>query len=303
MRYSPASALLLATGQLLLLGLTGSFCYGSTTSGTVGGVVTNGNNNNDNGDDYHAALRRTELLSTIEEDQDQDSSKQGRRLLFQRIWNYLPQSKVTDMAAIDLDMEVILKLLEENKFDEAERVYKEGGHVGSTAVLELVDPLEEDVPFGTAVTGLVGSAGDDVGYGTIFANAKAGETILLVEYATTINQDNHVGCQVGALPEPKVSGCFVNEGALTFPDSPNNKSYWYKYNKLEKNINLRTLLTLGLDVQALVENDTFLKFKDYYVTPLYADNFVTSALAGKNVQYFHGEIEFSVFGDKGKKGT
>ena len=82
----------------------------------------------------------------------------------------------------------------------------ENRHVGSTAILELDEPLDQDIPAGMGVTIPIGE-NDDTGYGTVYVNAKQGEKLILITYATTVNQDDFVGCQVGALPEPKTAGC------------------------------------------------------------------------------------------------
>ena len=95
---------------------------------------------------------------------------------------------------------------------------------------------------------------------------------------------------------------FVESGSITFPDL--NKNYAYTYNRDEENINIRTLLTMGLEAQNFVENDTrtFNKYKEYYNSQLYADVIVTSALNGKSSGSSRGNMDFSIFGDVGRKG-
>jgi hypothetical protein len=96
--------------------------------------------------------------------------------------------------------------MEKAEFDIAERIYKDGGHVGSTAVLTLDLALDQDIPAGTDVI-IPSGQNDESGFGSLAADARQGDRIILIRYGTTINQTDHVGCQVGGLPNPKTNGC------------------------------------------------------------------------------------------------
>ena len=221
---------------------------------------------------------------------------------YKKIWDFTPQTKTTDYAAIDLDLKVVRELLANDDFVTAQKIYKEGGHVQSTAILELETVLQQDIPQGTPAVIPTGIS-DSMGWGQLYVDAKQGDKILFVEYATTANQDNFVGCQVGALPEPKTSGCFVESGTVNFPDLPGSVNYEYTYSKLQENINLRTLLTLSMNAHNFIENDTFQKYLDYYGSALYTDEITSAAFDGSQTGFDNAIMNFAIFGNKGNKGT
>ena len=102
-------------------------------------------------------------------------------------------------------------------------------------------------------------------------------------------------------PLQKIYIGFVESGTVEFPDL--KRSYDYTYNKLEENINLRTLLTLSLQAQNFVENDTFSKYREYFVSPLYSDEITTAAFNNRTTGTKRGEMDFSLFNGKGNAGT
>mmetsp|Transcript_103894 Transcript_103894/g.155565 ORF Transcript_103894/g.155565 Transcript_103894/m.155565 type:complete len:562 (+) Transcript_103894:116-1801(+) len=223
-----------------------------------------------------------------------------RNLLFQKLWNYSPRTKITDIAAIDLDLKVMKEALEDNFFDLAEELYKDGGHVGSTAVLTLDLALDQDIPAGTDVL-IPSGQNDDTGWGSLAADAQQGDRIILVSYGTTVNPSDHVGCQVGALPDPKTHGCFVESGTMNFPDL--GKSYTYEYEMLTENINLLSFLTLALDAKNLQDSGTFFKYKTYFGSDEYLDEITTAAFNGRATQFSEprGVMDFSLFGNEGNR--
>ena len=250
--------------------------------------------------------RRRFLPYSSEQRQEADERRRRRRLLFPRIWNYSPQTKVTDIAGIDLDFKSIQESLRSDKtpddnFKRGENIYKDGGHVGTAAVLHLEEPLDREIPAGTTAVIPTGIS-DSMGWGKLVDDVQMGDEILLVEYATGIDQSDFLRCQIGSLPTADIqtSGCFVESGVLNFPDLDGNNNYEYSYNKMTENINTRTLISLSLNPQNFEDNPTFVKYKDYYGSPLYMDEIITAAFNGRSMATTsQGSMDFSVFGDSG----
>jgi hypothetical protein len=149
----------------------------------------------------------------------------------QWIAGYDPLTFVNDHAVIDLDQREIEKWLDVDIFQQAEKVYGEGGHSQSLAQLRLFNPEPPTEPFpaGTIVygTGVGGSGvqGRLVKETTWTKTKTIFEVVLLVEYdrEKSVNLASH--CQVGALSTTdssitngcksleKVSSCVI----LLFP--------------------------------------------------------------------------------------
>ena len=124
----------------------------------------------------------------------------SRRLSFDRIAGYEPDSQVTDHNAIDLDQAAIMNQLDlgtEAAFDVAQEIYEKGGNSKSYAQLTLTEPLTAPIAKGTIITGLDSS--DQAVTGKAYTDAAVNDSILEVQYKTLDNQMNYVNCQVGAL--------------------------------------------------------------------------------------------------------
>lgn len=125
----------------------------------------------------------------------------------------------------------------------AERLYKEGSHSKSTAVITLDDHLDRDLFKDTIVQGFAQVVSENQEpqhvLGRLHADARRGDTTLWITYDINAIQESYVGCQVGANPSPNVNGCFASKGTVSFPEL--GASLGYTYNVTEDNISDRTI--------------------------------------------------------------
>ena len=87
----------------------------------------------------------------------------------------------------------------------AEDLYRDGAFSKPVAKIQLISPLEADLPDGSVVLGI-----DTDGYqvsGKLYHPASAQDRELEVQYDIGEVQTNYVNCQVGANPAPNVGGC------------------------------------------------------------------------------------------------
>lgn len=126
-----------------------------------------------------------------------------RRLGYEWIAGYEPRTLITDHSAIDLDqlqMEMSLKSL---NFDEFEAIYENGGHSMSIAKVILKNPKPplRPIPANTVVLGT--AVNGDVVTGVLLSElswtTEDKEVLLLMQYAASDDQANHLRCQVGGL--------------------------------------------------------------------------------------------------------
>ena len=118
--------------------------------------------------------------------------------------------------AIDLDQQALeaqLSLGTDATYAVARQIYEQGAFSKSIATVSVNGTTSSSIPKGTQVVGQTAS-GDAVS-GTVLNDVAAGSTSLQIQYATNEVQDNYVGCQVGANPNPNVEGCFATSGALS----------------------------------------------------------------------------------------
>lgn len=134
---------------------------------------------------------------------------------------------------IDLDqaaMEEQLALLTPEGFAKAKRIYLEGGHQRSYAVLNITEPLgfdlKKDGHFFVGKT----AAGKMV-TGNIVDDAKVNATQLSIRY-TTFNDAPYQGCSVGGLANPKLDGCFAPTGVIKMMTNDPKLVYEYSYDPL-----------------------------------------------------------------------
>jgi hypothetical protein len=104
-------------------------------------------------------------------------------------------------------METLLAGKTQGAFDQAQLVYEDGGNSKSFAVLSIPGGLPRDVLLGTQLSGrrvdgviVVGTAND---------NYSAGDLALEFLYPISDDQEDHLDCRVGGLPENEIleRGC------------------------------------------------------------------------------------------------
>jgi len=224
-----------------------------------------------------------------------------RRLSYELIAGYSPDSQVTDHCAIDLDQAAIYKQLAvgtPNSFQNAQKIYNNGGNSKSYAEVTLTVPLTAKLLKGDKIVGK-SAEGIDVG-GKAYMDYDSGESLIKVQYTTTDIQERYVQCQVGALMEPNMKGCFVEDGDLTIAD----EDYPYTYNPATSNKNGRTIAGFSegdMSKDRMREGSDFQYFYDYYGKDDYAHRYVEAAFEGKATQFKNGNADFSRFDMEGKR--
>ena len=122
---------------------------------------------------------------------------------FDRYQGYLPTTLVTDTAALDLDQYYFNEELSDRKIGYAMHVYREGGHSGSFAVLELenLGAPAQAFPKGTRVYGNAEDSTQVLGelMGDISWLENTNTKPIKVLYTVGNKQENYVNCQVGGL--------------------------------------------------------------------------------------------------------
>jgi len=231
-------------------------------------------------------------------------SELERRLSYETIAFYEPKSQVTDHNAIDLDqadMEDQLSIGSDVSFEKARRIYADGGHSKSVAVVKLTTPLTRGLSKYTAVSGQ--NANGVAVYGKLYENYPNGVSQIEIQYKTIDQQKSYVGCQVGGLPRPNLEGCLTASGTLTIDggDVVN-----YTYEPASENINKRTLRKFSTTAEEKMfrcDNcpyDTFKKFREYYGHFDYADKWVDAAFDGSGTKFIRGNANFARYGFKGR---
>ena len=97
----------------------------------------------------------------------------------------------------------------EEKFDVARAIYENGAFSKSIATLRLKAPLSFGVSKGSRVSGV---ADNGSAVGILVEDYTAGAQIIQVQYQVGQKQNSYSDCQVGANPNPNLSGCFVANG-------------------------------------------------------------------------------------------
>ncbi|KAL3938264.1 MAG: hypothetical protein SGBAC_006787 [Bacillariaceae sp.] len=217
---------------------------------------------------------------------------------YESIHSYTPMSLVTDSAAIDQDLHVIhLELQKETQrgWINGEKIYREGAFSKPVAKIQLISPLNEDVPVGTAVSG-VDTGGFQV-YGKLYKDAKAEERELVVQYHINEVQANYVNCQVGGNPAPNVGGCFNATGNVTV----NGADLPYDYDVYNHNVNKRTIAMMSTDAEDKMwkcDHCPFPEYKmfyNYFGEFNYADRILSHAFRGEQTYLKNGNMDFGYY--------
>ncbi|KAL3789110.1 hypothetical protein ACHAW5_004165 [Stephanodiscus triporus] len=235
-----------------------------------------------------------------------------RRLSFEKIAGYEPHSQVTDHAAIDLDQAAIeeqLALHTTQSFTLAQKIYNEGGHSKSYAVLTLSSPLTSAVLKEAPVVGQTAD-GREVSLKS-YEDYPSGADVIQAYYATTDVQESFMECQVGGLVTKNTVGCLMEDGTVDIGGT----EYAYTYVMDIDNKNDRTIAKFSTkaDEQQLAgcpgcPYKDFMYFYEYYGTHDYAHKWVEAAFAGIATEFANGNADFSKYTFVGreqaiKKGT
>merc|ERR1719203_985418 len=113
-----------------------------------------------------------------------------------------------------------------------------GAHSKSYAEVKLTGFLSQSLPAKTKVSGP--SVSGKTVTGKLLEAATTSTNILKIQYSTSDDRLNHVGCTVGASTTPVVNGCFADAGTLTVGDTL-AQQVAYTYNHMKDNKNKRTL--------------------------------------------------------------
>lgn len=225
------------------------------------------------------------------------------------ITDYRPVTSVTDQNALDLDQKVINDLMgrpNQDNFEKARKVYEYGGHSKTIATLYLNVTELADIPLNLPVNGLAVD-GSQVS-GKVYEKPKqTGDRVfeMKVQYDTSKVQSDYMNCKVGGLDVPITNGCFAATGSLNVGNIYATMDY--SYDPTTDNKNDRTIKSLSTSAEeqmkpsyssteVTVGDDGFFvhfqKFVDYYGTPFYGDDFVTSALNGLKTDFTNGNVDF-----------
>lgn len=135
---------------------------------------------------------------------------------FTPIVTYAPMTKVTDVAALDLDQNELERQLGLGALNNARAVYERGGNSLSIANLTLVNPPGPmSYPQGTQVLGRTKGSANTTVLGilvdeSVTWGALPGNVTIHVQYVTSTNQKTYSDCQSGGLwtfSEANLNGC------------------------------------------------------------------------------------------------
>lgn len=144
----------------------------------------------------------------------------------------LPTSSLVRSQAIEIE----LALATTESFQKALNIYINGAFSKSVAKVTLASPLTSAVAEGDQITGLNDDGVEVVG--KAYASYSTGADVIEIQYQTLDIQENYVGCQVGANPNPNTVGCFASSGTLSINGEG---SVSYSYDPLSDNGNKRKI--------------------------------------------------------------
>jgi len=228
--------------------------------------------------------------------------EQSRKLSYNRIAGYEPNSQVTDHNAIDRDqkfLEIELEKKTETGLARAKKIYENGGNSKSYAEITLLQTLSAPIVAKTTVTGI--SVGDFSIQGKLYKDAGANQRTVKIQYFTSDDQDNWVNCRVGGLNEGReTSGCFKDTGSVNI----GGVSYQYTYDSTSGNKNGRTLQGFSSSVEdkmiscfpgCPMTDATY--FTNYYGQTDYGDRWIQAAFNGGSLTSFdNGNTSFDGLG-------
>lgn len=237
---------------------------------------------------------------------------------FPLIANYEPMSSVTDHANIDQDLQSIMSQLSKYSYQSflaATKIYQEGGHSKSYAILTLDDSLAG----GLNIMNSTLLNGEDINGRTVWGSAMEDMSDGKVKFQYKDNAEvalsGYEDCRVGGLPENDYvyDGC-LNEEAIITVTSKNQAEVElaYSYNINSDNRNKRTIAGFSTGIESKMLKDCkgcpfeiFEAYNDYYGQPDYADAWVLHALNGTDLVYDNdrneGNAKFSEFGMIGRE--
>jgi hypothetical protein len=155
-------------------------------------------------------------------------------------------------------IEYELALGTNESFENAKKIYTNGAFSKSVARITLSTPLSSSVTEGDQITGL-NAAGAEV-VGKAYSSYSSGADVIEIQYKTLDVQENYVGCQVGANPEPNTVGCFASNGTLSINGEG---SVSYSYNPLTDNFNGRTIQGFSTQAEEKMYRCTNCPYKTY----------------------------------------
>lgn len=240
------------------------------------------------------------------------------------IAGYTPLTFVGDVASIDMDAQALEKWLDLGIFQQAQRLYEQGGYAKSYALLKLVgdttpEPPQRLLPAGTLVYGTSTTGQALEGRLAVDTIWEVGDdyVTLQVEYdkeKNTAQQQSY--CQVGGLDytdSAVTEGCFIEAGFVQVihldRDAP-VYTYAYEYDIGHDNRN-------GLTIQSCsTENDngndeflllqtrpTFGKYFTYYGLEDYGNHLIMAAFHGHSTNFTNGNIDFRQENRPSRSGT
>jgi len=206
---------------------------------------------------------------------------------------------------IDLDLnELNIEVKNDTygNFVTAKRVYAEGVHNLSVAHLTLFKPLPINIPKGTPLMGV--NDLNEVILGKIYGRSGyAGDRKIMFLY----NKTSTLKCLVGNHPieNQETSGCLARYSNLQIMlEQPRNFSY--VYDPYIDNDNGYTLKSLSINTARLMNDckrcpyDDYLKFRKYYGSLSYADDWIEAAFEGRTTNFANGNANFHLYSDLGR---
>ena len=190
-----------------------------------------------------------------------------------------------------MEIEDQLAIGSEVSFEKARRVYTDGGHSKSVAVVKLASPLTRGLAKSTIVSGK--NEGGVTIYGKLLDNYPNGISTIEIQYRTTDSQKTYVGCQVGGLSKPNLVGCFASSGTLNIDGTNLN----YTYDPRTQNVNKRSIRKLSTTAEEKMYRcdncpyKTFKKFREYFGFFDYADKWIEAAFDGSGTKMGRGNGE------------
>lgn len=198
---------------------------------------------------------------------------------------YLPETDVSHQMALSRDKTLMDRLVRDNNFAEAEKVYTQGGLALTKAALFIKDGLQVDIRQGDKLVGYT-VEGKKV-TGTASADRNKGDTHIKFVYPAVGDENHFYKCNVGGLPQENVhtAGCLIEHGEIETEDGT---SFAYKY-LLTENTNHLTLASLSTEDNKRMRPskeepyfESFQPFVHYFGTFDYANQIILAGYQAKD---------------------